>query len=60
MDGIVPDYNLFSKNGFYEYQALIPKKFAKKAPAKRAPIAKGTFKKAGPNKNAGKPKPRAK
>jgi decaprenylphospho-beta-D-ribofuranose 2-oxidase len=30
MDGIVPDYNLFSKNGFYEYQALIPKKFAKK------------------------------
>jgi superfamily II DNA/RNA helicase len=37
-----------------------PKKFAKKAPAKRAPIAKGTFKKAGPNKNAGKPKPRAK
>ena len=37
-----------------------PKKFAKKAPAKRAPIAKGTFKKAGPNKNAGKPKPRTK
>ena len=29
MDGVVPDYNLFSKNGFYEYQALIPKKFAK-------------------------------
>ena len=37
-----------------------PKKFAKKAPAKKAPIAKGTFKKAGPNKNAGKPKPRTK
>ena len=37
-----------------------PKKFAKKAPAKKAPIAKGTFKKAGPNKNAGKPKPRSK
>ena len=37
-----------------------PKKFAKKAPAKRAPIAKGAFKKAGPNKNAGKPKPRTK
>ena len=37
-----------------------PKKFAKKAPAKRAPLPKGTFKKAGPNKNAGKPKPRAK
>jgi decaprenylphospho-beta-D-ribofuranose 2-oxidase len=29
MDGVVPDYNLFSKNGFYEYQALIPKDFAK-------------------------------
>jgi superfamily II DNA/RNA helicase len=37
-----------------------PKKFAKKAPAKRAPLPKGTFKKAGPNKNAGKPKPRVK
>ena len=37
-----------------------PKKFAKKAPAKKAPMAKGTFKKAGPNKNAGKPKPRMK
>ena len=37
-----------------------PKKFANKAPAKKAPIAKGTFKKAGPNKNAGKPKPRTK
>ena len=37
-----------------------PKKFAKKAPVKKAPIAKGTFKKAGPNKNAGKPKPRMK
>jgi superfamily II DNA/RNA helicase len=36
------------------------KKFAKKAPAKRAPLPKGTFKKAGPNKNAGKPKPRVK
>jgi len=29
MDNIVPDYNSFSKEGFYEYQALIPKKFAK-------------------------------
>ena len=37
-----------------------PKKFAKKAPAKRAPLPKGTFKKAGPNKNAGKLKPRVK
>jgi superfamily II DNA/RNA helicase len=37
-----------------------PKKFAKKASAKRAPLPKGTFKKAGPNKNAGKPKPRVK
>ena len=37
-----------------------PKKFAKKALAKKAPIAKRTFKKAGPNKNAGKPKPRTK
>ena len=37
-----------------------PKKFAKKAPAKRAPIAKGTFKKAGPKKNFGKAKPRTK
>ncbi|CAB4738080.1 unannotated protein [freshwater metagenome] len=37
-----------------------PKKFAKKAPAKRAPIAKGTFKKAGPKKNVGKSKPRTK
>ena len=37
-----------------------PKKFAKKAPAKRAPIAKGTFKKAGPKKNVGKAKPRTK
>ena len=29
MDSVVPDYNLFSKDGFYEYQALIPNKFAK-------------------------------
>jgi FAD/FMN-containing dehydrogenase len=29
MDGVVPDYNLFSKDGFYEYQALIPKDDAK-------------------------------
>ncbi len=29
MDNVVPDYNLFHKNGFYEYQALIPKKYAK-------------------------------
>ena len=29
MDRIVPDYNLFSKDGFYEYQALIPKKHSK-------------------------------
>ena len=29
MDNVVPDYNLFSKDGFYEYQALIPKKFAR-------------------------------
>jgi len=29
MDHIVPDYNLFSQNGFYEYQALIPKSNAK-------------------------------
>ena len=29
MDGVVPDYNLFSKDGFYEYQALIPKDYAK-------------------------------
>ena len=37
-----------------------PKKFAKKAPAKRAPLPKGTFKKAGPKKNVGKSKPRVK
>ena len=37
-----------------------PKKFAKKAPAKRAPLPKGTFKKAGPKKNVGKAKPRSK
>jgi superfamily II DNA/RNA helicase len=37
-----------------------PKKFAKKAPAKRAPLPKGTFKKAGPKKNVGKAKPRTK
>jgi hypothetical protein len=37
-----------------------PKKFAKKAPAKRAPLPKGTFKKAGPKKNVGKAKPRVK
>ena len=37
-----------------------PKKFAKKALARKTPIAKRTFKKAGPNKNAGKPKPRTK
>ena len=37
-----------------------PKKFAKKDAAKREPLPKGTFKKAGPNKNAGKPKPRTK
>ncbi|CAN2231208.1 SrmB Superfamily II DNA and RNA helicases [actinobacterium SCGC AAA044-D11] len=37
-----------------------PKKFAKKAPAKRAPLPKGTFKKAGPKKNTGKAKPRTK
>ena len=37
-----------------------PKKFAKKAPAKRAPVAKGTFKKAGPSKKTGKAKPRTK
>jgi hypothetical protein len=36
------------------------KKFAKKAPAKRAPLPKGTFKKAGPKKNVGKAKPRVK
>jgi len=29
MDRIVPDYNLFYENGFYEYQALIPKCDAK-------------------------------
>jgi len=29
MDSILPDYNLFSKDGFYEYQVLIPKRFAK-------------------------------
>jgi decaprenylphospho-beta-D-ribofuranose 2-oxidase len=29
MDRVLPDYNLFSKDGFYEYQALIPKNFAK-------------------------------
>jgi superfamily II DNA/RNA helicase len=37
-----------------------PKKFAKKAPAKREPVAKGTFKKAGPKKSVGKSKPRTK
>jgi superfamily II DNA/RNA helicase len=37
-----------------------PKRFAKKAPAKRAPLPKGTFKKAGPKKNFGKAKPRVK
>ena len=29
MDRIIPDYNLFFKNGFFEYQALFPKKVAK-------------------------------
>ena len=41
-------------------KASSPKKFAKKAPAKRAPLPKGTFKKAGPKKNVGKAKPRVK
>ena len=30
MDNVLPDYNLFHKNGFYEYQALIPKEYSKK------------------------------
>ena len=40
-----------------------PSKFSKSAPkkfAKKAPVAKGTFKKAGPNKSAGGKKPRVK
>ena len=40
-----------------------PSKFSKAAPkkfAKKAPVAKGTFKKAGPNKSAGGKKPRVK